>query len=64
MCIWRGCFPQLFFQGQTDFVVGMRREGAVGQMEFPYSSASGVGSRDTRVGAEELSKRRRGALAK
>lgn len=67
MCIWRGCFPQLFFQRQTDFFVvafGMRLAGAVGQMEFPYSSASDVGSQDTWVGAEELSKRRRGVLAK
>lgn len=32
----------------------MRREGAVGQMEFPYSSDAGVGSWDTGVG--ELSK--------
>lgn len=66
MCIWRGCVPQLFFQGQifVGVVVGMRREGAVGQMESPDGSTSGVGSLDTRVGAEALSKKRRGAPAK
>lgn len=34
------------------FLVGMRREGAVGQMEFPYSSDAGVGSWDAGVGGE------------